>query len=104
MLVRQLVEQVEDRDAKAPVEEVIDYFTPTSATDAITRRIRRLSPNTLDVLTPRRPAPAERDRATLAGPRPDSRSATALGQGRRKASSRCAASVASSRTRCIRRR
>jgi class 3 adenylate cyclase len=51
LLVRQLVEQVEDRDADARVEEVIDFFTPTSATDAIARRLRQLSPNTRDVLT-----------------------------------------------------
>jgi tetratricopeptide (TPR) repeat protein len=50
LLVRQLVEQVEDRDAHAAVEEVIDYFTPTSATDALARRLRQLSPNTREVL------------------------------------------------------
>jgi class 3 adenylate cyclase len=84
LLVRQLVEQMEDRDADEAVEEVIDYFTPTSATDAIARRLRQLSPNTRDVLTRAallQPSAIER---TLSRAAPGLSITDALGEGRRE--------------------
>jgi class 3 adenylate cyclase len=84
LLVRQLVEQVDDRDADAAVEEVIEYFTPTSATDAIARRIRQLSPNTREVLTRAallQPSAAEH---TLSRAAPGLSITDALGEGLRE--------------------
>jgi tetratricopeptide (TPR) repeat protein len=51
LLVTQLVEQMQDRDSDAAVERAIEDFTSTSGTAAIANRLRRLTPNTRDVLT-----------------------------------------------------